>query len=65
MQNPDQTQITYKAGQTWLTWAKCDQIDLNDPTWLQRWLLLLSHLILFHTSFMLNEFTPGLSPSLL
>ena len=31
MQNPGQTQIFYKAGQTWLTQAKCDPVDLYDP----------------------------------
>ena len=37
MQNLDQTQIFYKAGQTWLTQAKRDLVDLDDPTQLQRW----------------------------
>ena len=39
MQNPDQTQIFYKAGQTRLTQAKCDLVDPDnpdDPTRLQR-----------------------------
>ena len=35
MQNPGQTRIFYKAGQTRLTWAKRDPVDpydLDDPT---------------------------------
>ena len=38
MQNPGQTWILYKAGQTWLTQAKRDPVDpdnLDDPTRLQ------------------------------
>ena len=31
IQNPDQTQIFYKSGQTYLTWIKCDLDDLDDP----------------------------------
>ena len=41
MPNPGQTQIFYKAGQTQLTWAKCDPVDPDDPddpTRLQHWL---------------------------
>ena len=37
MQNLGQTRIFYKAGQTWLTQAKSDPVDPDDPTWLQRW----------------------------
>ena len=32
MQNPGQTRVFYKAGQTWLTQAKRDPVDLDDPT---------------------------------
>ena len=39
MQNPGQTQIFYKVGQTWLTREKCDPVDPDDPTWLQRWFI--------------------------
>ena len=35
MENPSQTRIFYKAGQTWFTLAKCDPVDLDDSTWLQ------------------------------
>ena len=41
MQNPGQTQIFYKVGQTQLTWAKSDPVDpdyLNDPTRFQCWI---------------------------
>ena len=41
MQNPGQTWIFYEAGQTRLTRAKHDLVDLDDPddpTQLQRWL---------------------------
>ena len=31
MQNLGQTWIFYKAGQTWLTQAKRDPVDLDDP----------------------------------
>ena len=37
VQNPGQTQVFYKAGQTQLTLAKRDPGDPDDPTWLQRW----------------------------
>ena len=40
MQNPGQTWIFYKAGQTWLTQAKRDLVDSDDPdnpTQLQHW----------------------------
>ena len=40
MQNPGQTQIFYKAGQTRLIPAKRNLVDLDnpdDPTWLQHW----------------------------
>ena len=36
MQNPGQTQIFYKAGQTRLIQKKCDPFDPDDPTQLQR-----------------------------
>ena len=40
MQNPGQTWIFYKAGQTCLTRTKRDPDDLDyqdDPTWFQPW----------------------------
>ena len=36
MPNPGQTRIFYKAGQTQLTWAKCDLVDPDDPNDLTR-----------------------------
>ena len=35
MQNPGQTWIFYKVGQTCLTQAKCDPDNPDDPTWFQ------------------------------
>ena len=32
MQNPNQTRIFYKPGQTRLTRTKCDPVDPDDPT---------------------------------
>ena len=36
MPNPSQTRIFYKAGQTRLTRAKCDPVNLDDPDDLTR-----------------------------
>jgi len=41
MQNPGQTQIFYKVGQTWMTHKKSDP---DDPTQLQRWYKYTLHL---------------------
>ena len=35
MQNPGQTWIFYKPGQTRLTWTKSDPVDLDNTTWFQ------------------------------
>ena len=37
MQNPGQTQIFYKTGQTCLTWTKHDLVGLDDHTHFQPW----------------------------
>ena len=39
IQNLGQTRISYKAGQTWLTRAKRNLVDPDDPIWLQRCLI--------------------------
>ena len=55
MQNPNQTQIFYKSGQTRLTQTKRDAVDPDDLTWLQPWQLELQALIIVQT------INPGIS----